>query len=216
MPSILELYAVSNPVSLGNPDLKPETIDTYELIFTYTPSRDWTSTINLFSYNLRDYVTYVSAGGIGRVAAGSEQSGYGISLESSYNLTSQLRITGNYSYVRAEDDKTGRKAADVPSHTAYGRVEWRPESAWYLGFQARATGSQPREQGDARKDLAGYVRADIIARTTAFMENVEVSVSVRNLFDKKTFSPQPGPNPARPGDLELPGRGYYLEAQYKF
>lgn len=39
-PSFAEQFIINNPVSLGNPELKPETINTLELLFDYRPTND--------------------------------------------------------------------------------------------------------------------------------------------------------------------------------
>jgi outer membrane receptor protein involved in Fe transport len=37
-PSFVEMYAINNPAALGNPNLKPETTDTWEAAVVWQPS----------------------------------------------------------------------------------------------------------------------------------------------------------------------------------
>jgi iron complex outermembrane receptor protein len=47
-PALHELYNKNNPSNTGNPDLDPETIDTYELVFDYRPTSRLRSIVNIF------------------------------------------------------------------------------------------------------------------------------------------------------------------------
>ena len=58
-PSFNELYAINNPSILGNPDLKPETIDTVELVFNYRLNNENRIQLDLFRYDIDDLIQYV-------------------------------------------------------------------------------------------------------------------------------------------------------------
>jgi outer membrane receptor protein involved in Fe transport len=58
-PSFSELFATSNPLTLGNPNLKPETIDTYELALSHQLSSRLLYTANIYRYNIKDFITFV-------------------------------------------------------------------------------------------------------------------------------------------------------------
>lgn len=55
-PSFNELYLVNNPVKAGNPDLKPETIRTYEVGVGYRITDNITTNVNYFFNVIRDQV----------------------------------------------------------------------------------------------------------------------------------------------------------------
>jgi outer membrane receptor for ferrienterochelin and colicins len=61
-PSFQELYAVNNPIVLGNDNLSPERIKTYEISFDYRPTFDWKLQLNVFSYRSEKMINWLSNG----------------------------------------------------------------------------------------------------------------------------------------------------------
>lgn len=59
-PSFAESYLENNPIFLGNPDLDPETIDTYELAFDYSPIHSLRTIVSLFAYDIDGLIDYVA------------------------------------------------------------------------------------------------------------------------------------------------------------
>ena len=55
-PSFGEQQAQNNPITLGNPNLEPETLSAYELVFDYRPSGTLSGRLNLFRYNIDDLI----------------------------------------------------------------------------------------------------------------------------------------------------------------
>ena len=62
-PSFAELYAINNPIRLGNANLRPETIDTLEMAFDYQPTFDINTKFNFFTYKIRNQISLVSLTG---------------------------------------------------------------------------------------------------------------------------------------------------------
>ena len=61
-PSFAELYFQNNPSALGNPNLKPEEIKTWELAFDYRPNFDTGVKLSLFNYEATDLIAIVAQG----------------------------------------------------------------------------------------------------------------------------------------------------------
>jgi iron complex outermembrane receptor protein len=59
-PAFGELYSISNAVALGNPDLEPEILDSWELAFDYRATNNLHLALNLFSYKWRDAIHFVA------------------------------------------------------------------------------------------------------------------------------------------------------------
>ncbi|MDH4233198.1 MAG: TonB-dependent receptor, partial [Nitrospirota bacterium] len=51
-PSFADSYYQNNPSLLGNPNLDPETINTYELVFDYRPHKRFRTALSLFTYDI--------------------------------------------------------------------------------------------------------------------------------------------------------------------
>jgi iron complex outermembrane receptor protein len=90
-PSFAEMYNINNPVAVGSPSIKPETINTDELAFSWQPVDKLQTNLNFFRYRMRNIIlpvaaTYQNAG---------DQTGRGLELEAALDATNNLRLTGN-------------------------------------------------------------------------------------------------------------------------
>lgn len=213
-PSFQELYNINNPVALGNPDLKPETIETLELAFAYQPTSKVSTGLNLFRYEIRDFLRFTqdstSATSFTAHNAGT-QKGYGLELEAAWEVASNLRLSGNYAFQRSTDDTTGQDAGNAPHHQIYARVDWRFLPHWTWNTQAKWITERKRVAGDPRPDLPGYTTVDMTLRREKLGNSKwDMAMSVRNLFDADAREPSPSPG-LIPNDLPLAGRSFYVE-----
>lgn len=216
-PAIVELFATSNPVTLGNPDLTPETIDTYELALFQNLSSRLNYSANLFYYQIEDYITFVSAGAETRRAQNvGERTGYGAEVEVEYKPADSLRLLANYAYQKSKDDATHADVGDAPNAQIYARTEWRFSDGWHLNTQVNWVGKQLRVKGDPRSAVEDYTTVDIVLNARRILQGVDLTFSVRNLFDEKVYEPSPGPIPSMAGDFPMAGRSVYGELSYTF
>lgn len=218
-PSFVELYTINNPEALGNPNLKPETIDTLELAFSWQASEDVKTGLNLFHYRMKDVIKFMpnalaSSGNTAQNAGG--QYGSGLELEAKWMVTSALTLSGNYAYQRSVDASTGADAGLAPHHHLYGRADWRYAPGWALGGQVNYVADRARPVGDSRPKIADYATVDLTLRTDKLNNGWEAAFSVRNLFNADASEPTTGASATNlPYDLPLPGRSYYVEFRYK-
>lgn len=216
-PAIAELFATGNPVTLGNPDLSPETIDTYELALFQSISPSLNYTANIFYYQIEDYITFVSEDAETRRAQNvGERTGYGGELEIDYKPTNSLRLLANYAYQKSKDDDTHAAVGDAPNSQIYGRVEWVFRQDWNLTTQVNWVGKQQRVEGDSRSALDDYTTVDVVLNAQSVFQSIDLTLSVRNLFDEDVYEPSPGPVPSMPGDFPMAGRSLYGEISYTF
>ena len=218
-PSFAELYNINNPVVLGNPKLKPETIDTLELAFDYQISDKVRTGLSLFHYHMHDLIRFVTdpAPATTITAQNSgDQEGHGVEFELNWSLTKALRFTGNYAFQRSEDQRTQTDPGNAPHHQAYLRASWQALPKWSLSPQLKWIGERSRAAGDTRPNLVGYTLVDLMLRHTPALHNekLEFAAAVRNLFDASAYEPSLSPG-LIPNDFPLAGRNFYLEAAYK-
>lgn len=219
-PAFAELYNINNPVSRGNPKLKPETIDTLELAFDYQISDDIRAGLNVFHYQMHDIIRFVTdpAPATTVTAQNSgDQEGHGLEFELNWKLAKALRLTGNYAFQRAEDNRTETDPGNAPRHQAYLRASWQALSNWSVNPQVKWIGERSRAAGDTRPALNGYTLVDLTLRHSPILHDrkLEVAASVRNLLDENAYEPSLSPG-LIPNDFPLAGRNFYLEAAYKF
>jgi iron complex outermembrane receptor protein len=217
-PSFVELYSINNPVALGNPDLKPETIDSTELAFAWQVQANLRTGLNLFHYRMKDVIRFVANAdpttGSTTQNAGN-QHGNGLELEFTWDASTDLRLLGNYAYQRSIDENTNQDAGLAPHHHAYLRTDWRLIPGWTLSGQVNHVADRKRQAGDLRPQIADYTTADLTLRTDRLHKDLELAVSVRNLFDANAREPTSGAAAVNiPYDLPLPGRSVYLELRY--
>ncbi len=216
-PSIAELYVTSNPVSLGNPNLNPETIDTYEFAFSQHISSKFTYSANIFYYQIEDFITYSDAGpGTKQAQNIGERTGYGTELEADYKPLNSLRLLANYAYQQSEDDKTKTDVGEAPNHQIYSRSEWEFITSWHFDAQFNWVGEQKRVIGDTRAPVDAYTTVDLTLRKKEAWDNLSLALSVRNAFNESIYEASPGPTAAIPGDFPMAGRSVYGEVEYTF
>ncbi|MFT6029330.1 MAG: outer membrane receptor for ferrienterochelin and colicin [Oleiphilaceae bacterium] len=218
-PSISELHVTSNPVALGDINLKPEKIDTYELALSQQVSSSFRYTSNIYYYEIKDFISFetfdTNTPGNKRAENSGERTGYGFEVEANYKTSNSLRIVTNYAYQKSEDDKTNTDVGEAPNHQLYLRTEWKPKDNWLISPQINWVGKQKRSNSDARtKALASYTTVDLTIRQKNIVDNLDISLSVHNFFDRSVFEPSEAEGLVN--DFPMAGRSIYGEIAYTF
>ncbi|MBA3024234.1 MAG: TonB-dependent receptor [Gammaproteobacteria bacterium] len=211
-PSFSEQHSINNPVTIGSPNIKPETITTDELAFSWQAARDLQHNLNFFRYRMRDIIlpitgsTYQNAG---------DQTGRGLELESTWDARSNLRLTGSYSLQHSTDAATGQDAGMAPHRRLFARAEWRFAPRWHLSTKINHVTDRMREPGDSRAKVPDYTLVDLTLRREKVAGDWGLSAMVYNLFDRKAWEPT-FKSVGMTSDLPLPGRSLYLQLQYNY
>ena len=210
-PSFAELLTVNNPVTLGNPNIEPETIDSIEIAYSYRHSDKHTSSINIFHYTIDDFITFVPDDGAPTATAQNvgERTGFGLEAETGFNVQENISIKANYSFVKAEDDLVNDEVGDYPNHQLKAEMLWQINSNWSLLTSAHFIGERERSHFDQREALDGYSDLGI----HLYYENNDgwhLSLAVNNLLDEDIREPSVGPSTEGgsvniPNDLPLAG-----------
>jgi iron complex outermembrane receptor protein len=220
-PSFQELYQVNNPVALGNVDLKPEQIQTWELAVDYRPSEKWHLGANTYIYDLKNKILFVPDDNAEKYTAqnAGSQKGHGFVLEGGWQLGKTLVLTGNYAYQRAED-QLEHEVANVPQQDIYLRADWRLMSNWHLNTQADWILGRERAFNDPRPTIEDFVKVDLSLHYKKPNTPWHLVFSVRNLFDTDIREPTPGPDETGmikiPYDLPMAGIHYSVGLNYRF
>jgi outer membrane receptor for ferrienterochelin and colicins len=210
-PSFAELYAINNPVVIGNPNLKPETITTNELAFSWQPVSRLQNSLNFFRYRMRNIIlpitgsTYENTG---------DQVGRGFELESTLDATSNIRLTGNFSLQHSIDQTTGQDAGMAPHRRLFVLANWRFAPLWHVSAKANYVADRLREPGDTRPKIPDYTLVDLNLRRDSFAGNWDISAMVTNLFNRNAMEPT-FQSVGMFSDLPLPGRAVYLQFQHR-
>lgn len=214
-PSFSEEYDINNPVTIGNPNLRPETIKTDELSSSWQASDTVQTSLTLFQYHWRDIIEFVpdaAAGGNVAENAGN-QDGHGYELEGNWDVTQELRLKGNYSYQHSIDEATNEDAGLAPHRHMFVQSDWAFVPLWKFGTTVNYVASRDRQPGDDRPPLPDYTTVDLTLAREKLWGRADLRASVLNLFNRDAREPDllPG-NIAY--DLPLPGRTFYVQLQY--
>ena len=213
-PSFAELYNINNPVALGNPNLKPEKIESLELAFAWQTTSTLQANLNLFRYRMKDILLFApDPGGSATAQNTGKQHGQGLETELVWNASSDMRLSGNYAYQRSVDETTDRDAGNAPHHHLYARSDWRFMPGWTWNTQLNYVAQRKREPSDTRPNISDYRTVDVTLRNQKRNRDWAFAFSVRNLFDADAREPSPSPGLIK-YDLPLGPREYRVELRH--
>lgn len=215
-PALDKLYARNNPVGLGNPSLRPETINTYESGFNveYVINADTRVNLSLFKFNAKDLVEFVFEPEInGSVAQNiGQKDGKGGEVTFKWKPVSNIFINAHYSFISLSDG-AGNKQAGIPEKMAYLSINWKFSEQWSWHIDGKVIGKRLREMGDERKDLAGYTWLTSKLERRDILPNLTASLTLNNLLNADAREPS---NASIPDDYPLHGRQLMVEFDYTF
>lgn len=214
-PSFSELYFKNNPVSLGNPNLKPERIDTLELAFNYRFNPNLQTTLTLFSYEAKEMIDFVADANAPTKTAQNirDQDGDGFELEFSWKPAPQLRLSSSYSSQDATDAKTHALVPDAPRRQVKFNADWEFYHNWYFNTQLDRVSDRPRVITDTRAAIDDYTWINVTLRAKDILPSLDVSLAVRNATDADAREPSSG---RIAEDYRLEARSAWMELRYKF
>lgn len=188
-PSYVEFRNRNNPVAVGNDELDPEEIETFELAIGYRPYETLELGFNIFHYKWDDIIDLVPNGGLLEAQNIGEQEGIGFEFEMDWKPMKNLSLNANYAFQDSEDKATDEDAGNAPHHQIYARVNWEFLPGWHLTPSINYIIDRDRPPGDARDKLDDYQVFDLVLRSKAFSDQWEFAVGARNLFNSSPEEP---------------------------
>lgn len=216
-PSFNEQYGI-NPVVNGNPNLKPEAMQTVEAAFSWQARGDTLVNLSIFHYQMQDMIGLLPnpAPALGKTYNNiGKQYGNGLELEAAWDAGRNVKLTGNYSYQESIDETTQQDAGYAPHHHLYLRGDWRFIGSWLSSAQINRIADRRRAAGDNRPRVPDYTTVDLSMSTIPDNNHWDFAVSVRNLLDATVLEPSLAPGSAIPNDLPMAPRSVWLQAIYK-
>lgn len=213
-PSFGELYSKNNPAVMGNENLDPETIDTYELAFEYQPSNNLYTRLNLFTYEAEDIIELVTPPGqVSMTQNNKDQEGRGFEIEINWLPLDTLRVHSNFAYQRSKDKDIGEITTDAPEMQFYANAHWNYIPGWSLDGQYYWIGKRHRAAGDTRDDIKDNDIVNLTLRRKNILKHWDLAFAVRNLFDEDVLEPSQS---SIPNDYPMEGRAFWAELRYTF
>ncbi len=216
-PSFNDQYG-TNPVGGGNPNIRPESIRNLELAFAWQARRDTQINLNLFHYQMKDVIiaTPNDAPSPGATFTNKgAQHGRGLELETIWDASRNLRLSGHYAYQHAIDESTNSDVGYAPRRHLYGRADWSFTGGWLASAQINHVAERMRPAGDLRAKVPDYTTFDLTVRSKNGKDHWDYAASVRNLFNATVLEPSQAPGTNIPNDLPMAPRSAWLQAIYK-
>lgn len=223
-PSFLEMFTTNNPAILGNENLNPEKIKTYEVGLNYQFNKHVTSSANYFYNDIKDLIALRNLpnsqntsqyGNFGNARV------QGIETETKIDIIKDNYIFMNYTFQNPEDNH-GNDLPFVAQHYGNFGVNvhyWEHVntnvSTFVSGRRSRDVNAEndPNNLNTPRSDLPAYALLNLSVIGKEFFKTMEVQGTVFNLLDKDYSDPGPT---AIPNDLPRPGRTFFVGLSYQF
>ena len=212
-PSFQELYAINNPIVLGNKNLEPEKINTTEIAFDYRLNFDWRLTANLFYYQSKDLINWIPQGDGTNIAQNAEnQDGYGAELEAHWKPSDSLHVKAGYSWQNSENKNANQDIADAPGQVVDININWDINEKLKLHIDSRWIMNRKRLITDSRAEIDDYNWTNL-AVSYKISNNWSAKLTARNIFNSNAFEPSDG---QIAGDYPLAQRGAWISMSYAF
>ena len=214
-PSFAELSAINNPSTLGNLDLKPEEIDTYEFVIDYRITTESKLVVNLFDYEAKDLIVTVADEAPATTKTyqnARDQNGKGVEVEFNWQITNGISWDSSFSYQDIEDPSTGAKIADIPNKQFYTDLRIKLSESLKITTQLNHVMDRKRNVGDVRDELDDFTLVNLTVIYNV-NHNLNVRLSAKNLFDENYYE---GTDGRIADDLPMEGRAIYGMLDYTF
>ncbi|MCP4683339.1 MAG: TonB-dependent receptor [Desulfobacterales bacterium] len=215
-PAVTESYVTNNPIVLGNPDLDPETINTFELALDYRPMHNLKAIASFFIYDIEGLIDYAPdpAPATSKTAQNLiNQRGGGFELELGWEVMPSLTVSSNFTYQNSEDKDTGTVVADAPGMQLYLNTHWNFMPEWYLNAQYSWIGDRQRAEDDSREDIKDNTIMNMTIRRKNITQHIDLAFSVRNLLNEDIREPT---SSDIPNDFPMESRSIYAEMTYHY
>lgn len=195
-----------------NPDLKPETIHTGELVWDHTWHPNFRSSLSLYHYEVNDLIdqTYTGADSLLQFANFTGVSSTGLEVGVQAQLSARVRAYLNYSYQDA-DDENDQELTNSPNHMLKGGAACRfLADRLTLATEARYESSRLTVYGTKTDD---YVVANVHV-SGSVGERLRLECRISNVFD--TQFKTPGGFEHRQKAIEQDGRNVIIGLKVAF
>lgn len=218
-PAVSDLYLPTTSyfgmTFMGNPDLGPERIWSYELGAKYDFTSGLRANGNLYYSKVKDGWDYMrDPDTIYRPRNVAEQTIKGVEFDLNWEIIKTLSASGNLSYTNSEYDKyesehliEGNRTEDIPRYSGYGEISYKDNENHSVSLQFRGNGLRYGDpQNTSAEKLPGYLVVNL-STSLPLQKNIKLFTSLNNLFDRHYKD-----NP----DYRQPGRSFMIGTTISF
>ena len=176
----------------GNPDLQPESIDTFEAEVSAKLAAGWSCRSSVFYSIVQDEINKHLSDPAHPVLGNAyyrnigSSSAFGGEAEVQWKRLEYL-VDVRYSYTLATDLSSGFQQYAFPPHMGHFRFGWNPDGKVWLNLRAHLFGERPREEWTPNSQLSNGEPFGLVHFTLSSGDTKEGRLrwdaSILNLFD---------------------------------
>jgi iron complex outermembrane receptor protein len=186
-PNVFELYYSTPGTNVSNPDLKPERIKTYELVYEQYLGAGFRMSVSGYYYRIKDLINQVGTGTGTMFDNVDEVTARGAELELDNRWSNGTEGRFSYTLQRAEDKLTGDPLTNSPEQLA--KLSFSAPVMGERVFAGIEEQYMSRRRTGAGNYTAGFAVTNLTLFTQHPAERLTLSAGVYNLFDKKYGDP---------------------------
>lgn len=214
-PNMYELYYDDGGISQkANPELDPESIDTYQIEVGWPLGNRFRGTALLYDYRIKDLISQENdpADDLAVYRNVERVKSEGIELEMDGRFARHLEGRISYAYQRTEDRATGDTLSNSPGHLAKCNLSIPMlDDRLSAGLEVQYTSRRLNTQGGT---VGGYTLANLNFLIKSWKKGPTVGVGIYNLLDKDYADP--GGTEHIQAAIPQDGRSYRLQVRYEF
>lgn len=212
-PTIIETQSNGTYAPLGNPNLKPVTLDMLELAFDQRAARG-TWGVSLFGYQQNHLVQATldpSAPILLRYTnRSSSDRSWGTQLTGEWQISQLWSLSSHYTFQRhTTDSDDDPDIPQAPRHQLYAEVKWQVSSFWSTSLRGLYVAGRERAVTDPRPNPKNYVVAGLSAERHNILDRIDLSILVNNLFNTAYVYPSDSAT-VLPYDVPASGRTWIV------
>ncbi|MCI4405907.1 MAG: TonB-dependent receptor, partial [Sulfuricurvum sp.] len=211
LPSFQEMYTENNPARIGNPDLEPEHVISYEAQYLYKPSLDATLGVNLFYLHNTDQITANTVDKTYQNIA--ERNIKGFESEFRGTPTDDTLAFLSYSYIQGETTTTNYLPY-ASSHLIKGGISYSLMPQFNAAVIGRYISEKERSPDDTRKNaMDSFASYDLILGWEG-LSGFYLQGALKNV--NNAIYRYASPPSTYADDYPVEGRNFWIRAGWKF
>ncbi len=199
-----------------NDDLDPEEITTYELVLEHSLTDYVRGTVAGYFYRINDLIIQEPVGDDVQFRNKGRTQAMGLEFQLETDERGPLGISGRAGYAlqSAEDRRTKKRLTNSPAHLLNIDLSKAIyDNKLFASSEFAYTSKRKTLGGDKTNDFA-IVHLTLLCKNV--YQGLEVSTSVRNVFDTRYSDPGSGEGVHAQDEIEQNGRSFWLKVKYGF
>lgn len=185
-PSVFENFYNFQGFQVGNPQLRPETIQTYELVLEQQLTAQLEASVTPYYYRANKIISAITVNDIFRYENSGPIAAYGVEFELNGRWKNGWSSRFSYSLQKSEEDSPGSKPVNSPSHLVkFNAIAPLWDDKVFAGLEVQYTSRRHSAQGS----VPGYFMTNVTLFSRQLVNGLELSGTVYNLLDQHYSDP---------------------------